>query len=414
MAGYGCERHAKGMVAPLLCQALALKDTRGRTLVVLTADILAFDPTTTESIRRTLRKKYGIAPEAVMLAPSHTHWSAPSHYRMNLSAGTTDPWWLKRLEENLLKAANQALKAPSAARVAYTELQAQIGHCRRGYGPDGKVIWAVNPDGFYDEHTPVLIVEKKAAQPSRIVLLSHACHPTSSGGVEKWSPDYPGALRDELSKLLGSHSKVMFGMGCGGDAKVTHTDGKSGKPVFSGAPARAKAAGVKLARAVARHLTHAELHYLSSSIECRLVPGELTFATAHTKSRVDAMAYPDTLDGIDLWWARQAINFPDLRRTLPYTVQAWRLGGELTLLGLEGEVCAGLGPLARSLSRTKHTMIIAYANSVQGYIPTAKIVREGGYEGDTSHRAYFLPAPFTPKVEKEFERIVRRALTASR
>ena len=33
---------------------------------------------------------------------------------------------------------------------------------------------------------------------------------------------YPGALRDELSKLLGSHSKVMFGMGCGGDAKVTH------------------------------------------------------------------------------------------------------------------------------------------------------------------------------------------------
>src|SRR6185369_10933582 len=108
MAGFGRERHATGAIAPLLCQALALSDGR-RKILFLAADILAFDPTTTESVRRTLKHRHGIAPEAVLLAPSHTHWSTPSIYRMNLCVGGIDPWWLKRLEEHLLTAATQAL-----------------------------------------------------------------------------------------------------------------------------------------------------------------------------------------------------------------------------------------------------------------------------------------------------------------
>jgi hypothetical protein len=53
----------------------------------------------------------------------------------------------------------------------------------------------------------------------------------------------------------------------------------------------------------------------------------------------------------------------------------------------------------------------SYANNCPGYIPTARIVREGGYEGDTSHRAYFLPAPFEPVVERELEQLMRSALS---
>ena len=68
------------------------------------------------------------------------------------------------------------------------------------------------------------------------------------------------------------------------------------------------------------------------------------------------------------------------------------------------------GGITRGLAPTQHAMVIAYANNVAGYIPTARIVREGGYEGDTSHMAYFLPAPFEPKVETELTELIRRAL----
>jgi dienelactone hydrolase len=94
---------------------------------------------------------------------------------------------------------------------------------------------------------------------------------------------------------------------------------------------------------------------------------------------------------------------------LRYDVQTWRLG-ELTVIALEGEVCADWGPLVRSLASTPWAMVIAYANEVAGYIPTARIIREGGYEGDTSHMAYFLPAPFQPRMEIELTALVEQAL----
>ena len=75
-------------------------------------------------------------------------------------------------------------------------------------------------------------------------------------------------------------------------------------------------------------------------------------------------------------------------------MQAWQLGG-LTLVALEGEVCADWGGMTRSLATTPHAMVIGYANHVPGYIPTARIIGEGGYEGNTSHvGAYFLPRAF--------------------
>jgi hypothetical protein len=116
----------------------------------------------------------------------------------------------------------------------------------------------------------------------------------------------------------------------------------------------------------------------------------------------------------DSWWAREMLSFPDPRRALPYEAQAWRFGDTLTLVGLESEVCSELGPLARGLAKTPHAAAVAYANACEGYIPTRRIVREGGYEGDTSHRAYLLPARFTPRVEDQFRRIVSRAVAGLR
>src|SRR5262245_41754767 len=121
------------------------------------------------------------------------------------------------------------------------------------------------------------------------------------------------------------------------------------------------------------------------------------------------MAYNANPRSSSTWWARQSLAYPDERRRLPYAVQTWRLG-DLTVVALEGEVCADWGPMVRALAKTRHAMAIAYANNVPGYIPTARLIREGGYEGDTSHMAYFLPAPFQPKMEIELTTLVEQAL----
>jgi len=43
---------------------------------------------------------------------------------------------------------------------------------------------------------------------------------------------------------------------------------------------------------------------------------------------------------------------------------------------------------------------MGYSNDVMAYIPSARILEEGGYEGDSSQRVYGLPSKWKPGVEE--------------
>ena len=153
------------------------------------------------------------------------------------------------------------------------------------------------------------------------------------------------------------------------------------------------------------YLGNGQLSSLDAELQTQLVAGNLSLQESRTREQIEEMAYNANPRNSSTWWARQSLAYPDNRRSLPYTVQTWRLG-DLTAVALEGEVCADWGPLVRALAKTRYAMAIGYANNVPGYIPTARIIREGGYEGDTSHMAYFLPAPFQPQMEIELTALV--------
>ena len=72
-------------------------------------------------------------------------------------------------------------------------------------------------------------------------------------------------------------------------------------------------------------------------------------------------------------------------------------------------MCADLGVATRSLVDGP-VATAGYTNACPGYISSARLIREGGYEGDTSHMAYFLPAPFAEKSEDEFLTLCRKAV----
>ena len=149
---------------------------------------------------------------------------------------------------------------------------------------------------------------------------------------------------------------------------------------------------------------------LTGPLHTAAAAGTLTMKPAKSQRELERMAYDGDDALYSTWWARQMLAYPDRRRDYDYEVAAWRFGDELTMLVLPGEVCSPLGPLARSLCRTPAAMSLAYCNKTDAYIPSKTIVREGGYEGCDSHMAYFLPGPFTTKVENEFADIVRDAV----
>lgn len=58
----------------------------------------------------------------------------------------------------------------------------------------------------------------------------------------------------------------------------------------------------------------------------------------------------------------------------------WQFGEDLTLVALSGEVVSGYVPLVRDALGGGRLWIAGYSNEVDGYLPDATIVAEGGYE----------------------------------
>jgi len=415
MSGFGRERYAQGAVAPLLTQVVTLRDRDGNTGILVAADILEFDRIMVEAIRRTINHKHRIPTENIMLAASHTHWGPAVRFHVSYSIGAPNVWYMGLLEEKILAAVDAAIEGLSPATIEYGYMDFRGIGCNRRLPIDGKITWGPYREGSFDGHTPILRIRRKA-EPGQLVLVGHACHPTSSGPIQKWSPDYPGAMRDRLVDELPG-TKAVFVQGCGGDAKVVHKDPDTGKLVFSNDPDSAKAAGEKLAGSVLTHLETGRMIPLDAELACSLATGQISYGQCWSPEEIERQAYPERTKGRQrrswqTWAARQSLALPYSGESFRYDVQVWKLGDRLMAFGMEGEICSPWGPMLRAMAPTEQAMVIGYANSTGSYIPDKRIVREGGYEGLTSQHVYFLPAPFTENIDDEIKQIVSRAIDA--
>jgi hypothetical protein len=88
-----------------------------------------------------------------------------------------------------------------------------------------------------------------------------------------------------------------------------------------------------------------------------------------------------------------------LPQRYPYPVQLWQLG-DLRWIFLGGEVVVDYTlRLKRELG--PHTWIAGYSNDVMAYIPSLRMLREGGYEGANAMVYYGLPTRWSEAVEAE-------------
>ena len=61
-------------------------------------------------------------------------------------------------------------------------------------------------------------------------------------------------------------------------------------------------------------------------------------------------------------------------------LSVWQFGGDLTLVALSGEVVVEYVKLIEEALGPNRLWVAAYSQDVYGYLPSARILREGGYE----------------------------------
>jgi hypothetical protein len=97
-------------------------------------------------------------------------------------------------------------------------------------------------------------------------------------------------------------------------------------------------------------------------------------------------------------------------RRYPYPVQAIQFGNDLTIVALGGEVVVDYCLWIKKNYGARGILVAGYSNDVMSYIPTVRILKEGGYEPVESMYYYGLPGPYKEEVEDQIHATIRQVL----
>ena len=97
-------------------------------------------------------------------------------------------------------------------------------------------------------------------------------------------------------------------------------------------------------------------------------------------------------------------------RSVVYPVQAIRFGKNVAILALGGEVVIDYDLRAKREYPKQKLVVAGYSNDVMCYIPSKRVLEEGGYEAVDSMPYYGQPGPFTPEVEETIFDAIHRVL----
>jgi neutral ceramidase len=238
----------------------------------------------------------------------------------------------------------------------------------------------------------------------RAVLVAYACHCTTcGGGLMQICGDWAGYAQVAIERKVPG-ALAMVAIGCAGDADPEPRLGDDQGLALARHHGEAVAAETVRLLALPRRP-------LRSTLTTQTVTTTLPFAAPFSHEQWRERAREAGIVGRHArhWLAQHAAALPP-PPSLPYAVTAWHFGEELALVFLPGEVVVDYSLRLRREFDPSRLWINAYAMWVPGYIPSRRILLEGGYEAETSQWYYNNPGCFAPEVEDLIVRAVHTAV----
>ena len=400
MAGFAARTQpAQGTAQPLHAKALAIEDARGRRLVVVTLDLLGVTGAMAARIGTAVRARYQVPRERLLLASSHTH-SGPVVDTQLLVAYDVTPRQIADIEAYTAWLEGQIVDVVGAALKALAPATLHAGETTTGFGANRRVQYT--PEGPVDHRVPLLRVDVGGTP--RAILFSYACHNTTlqASNVE-WHGDYAGVAQAAVEAAQPGVT-ALFMTGCGADIN----------PKPRGTVADVEQHGRALAKAVTGAMgslppitgdTRAALEFVELPFEKALSPDEwkqrFGLADPYVARHAQLMDTMRARDG-------------KLPASQPIPLQVWRFGRAITLVALGGEVVVDYALRLRREHPDDHVWPVGYANDVFGYVPSRRVLQEGGYEGGGALLYYGRPGPFDATVEDRIFEALERLLRQTR
>ena len=392
MAGFARRKQAsQGVALPLHAKALALQAGQGNPIVLVTADLLGFTARITDHVSAVIQKRHRIRRADLLFNASHTHCGPVVDEQLSVAYDLTPEQWADirtytaKLQEQLIAVISESLKRLAPARVAYGRGEATFAANRRA---------SFKPLGPVDHSVPILRIDNANGAPIAIVF-GYACHNTTLGDAfVQYHGDYAGVAQGELEKRH-QGATALFIAGCGADAN----------PSPRGTLEHVQAHGVALADAVDRTLPSVTPETPSLRTAYGTVDLPFVGSEARERWKQQLKVEPVYLQRYDALMERQG-RLPSKQAD---PVQVWKLG-HITLVALGGEVVVDYALRLARENKGETMWVAGYSNDVFGYVPSLRVLREGGYEGADAMIYYGRPGPFTEDVEELIVAKVRQLM----
>jgi neutral ceramidase len=388
-------------------RASVFDDGQSRVAVV-GIDALLIRGTTVAAARKAIHTKCGIAPEAILIAASHSHSAGPTgmilpgefDHASDLvkklayeKSSMADAAYLAQVEQSLIDAvveadakrvpARAAVGLGSEERVAFNRRFRMTGGTTMTHPGQGNPD-IIEPAGPIDPQVGVIGAWDQEGKFLGCVV-NFSCHATTGpGGI---SADYVHYIEKTIRGLMGEDSVVVFTPGMAGD--VTQVDNRSPYQIKQFGEVSARFVGGRVGAEALKVLLAVEqtagaLTPVAFKIETLKIPRRAPRPERLARSLVLVQADSKGVDATEWTFAKEIVLL-DARLTKEpianVEVQAIQIG-PVVLLSSPAEYFCQYGLDIKSGSKFPFTFPVSLANDCVGYVPTEEALspRGGGYE----------------------------------
>ena len=404
----------------LFVRTLLLQDGAGEKVLLVAMDLLFHDDSLAKALRKYTAEKYGVSEDNLHVSYTHTHFGPAVK-------GYDFTWYTESYEMFLLERAcrciDRAFLNQHRGTLQFGSVQGEWNISRR-LQKDGKMYFRPNPDGECEKNLYLLKLNDESGR-MRALVMNFACHASNlfADAYHSISAEYPGRLCQRIEGEFYGCTALFF-QGFGSDAKLKAGMKSSAFQQIS--YDECDEVALSMTARIRNQLLQGKMETLPVQLGSRVFQIELPLDIRARSFYEEQSAYysgtpgkrfcPKQSEGIQdgrnlLWACADYVldHYDELPETVTLNCGVIRINSRFYIASMGGEPGCNIGSVLRENLGEARVLCFGYNDAI-AYIPSDKMIREGGYEAEGSVTEYRLKGSIRPGVDALYTAGFRRAI----
>lgn len=393
----------------LYVRTLLLEDGFENQVILVSLDLCFHDDSLTEELRDYVNEKYGIPLDNLLITYTHTHFG-PSVKGYDLVFH--EPEYESFLKRRVRECVDRAYLNRCEGSIEYGFVEGSWNISRRK-NENGRIRFAPALDGEHDKNLYILKLSDTKGN-IKVLLTNYACHPSNLDELLSISSEYPGRLCHILeSKYYGA--TALFFQGFGADAKLSA--GAAGNRFKGICYQNVNEVALGMAERISDLISIGDFKPVNLNLASKMFKIPVPLAVYPKEFFDKASAGYSGLDGARFDKSRVGGSHPDILRwaSTDYVIEHYdeipdyltlncgliRLSDTLWIATVGGEPSCNVKAVISEALAGKEILCFGYNDAI-AYVPSDKVIAEGGYEAEGSVTEYRLKGRIAPGIDKLF------------